>query len=248
VTREKFELLTRVLLDEMADKITDVLDAAGLSANDVDTVLAVGGSTRVPAVQERLRALFGKDPDTSVRPDEAVAQGAALFAARRQLEEGQSLMLSADARQYLESFTVSDVAAHSLGVSVYDRPRDQGGHPTVSVVLGRNTTLPCEGSRTFYTMRANERQVVVPIIEGDGPDPALCTRIGEVTVSDLPPGRAAEQPITVTMRYNRDGILEVTAFDVGSGTGATATIARDSGADPAGNASAVEAVRSLRVE
>jgi molecular chaperone DnaK len=248
VTREKFESLTRVLLDEMIDKVADVLHAAGLSPKEVGTVLAVGGSTRVPAVQQRLRALFGKDPDTSIRPDEAVAQGAALFAARRQLEDGQSLMLAPDAREYLETFTVADVAAHSLGVSVYDQPKDQGGRPVVSVVLARNTKLPCEGSRTFYTMRADERKVLVPIIEGDGPDPALCTRIGEVAVTDLPPGRAAQQPVTVTMRYNRDGILEVTAFDVGSGKSTSATIARESVADPAASACAAEAVRAAHVE
>ena len=248
VTRDKFDALTRVLLDEMTEKIVDVLNAAGVDPKAVDSVLAVGGSTRILAVQQRLRALFGQEPDTSVRPDEAVAQGAALFAARRQLEEGQALMLAPEARQYLESFNVTDVAAHSLGVSVYDRPRDEGGRPTVSVVLARNTPLPCEGSRTFYTMRANERHVVVPIIEGDGPDPALCTRIGEVSVSDLPLGHAAEQPVTVTMRYNRDGILEVTAFDVASGHGATATIARDTGGDPTAGQVALEAVKAVRIE
>jgi molecular chaperone DnaK len=248
VTRDKFETLTRVLIDEMAEKIVDVLDAAGMNAKEVDTVLAVGGSTRILAVQRRLLALFNKEPDTSVRPDEAVAQGAALFAARRQLEQGQALMLAPDARQYLESFTVTDVASHSLGVSVYDKPRDQGGHPTVSVVLGRNTPLPCEGSRTFYTMRANERQVIVPIIEGEDPDPALCTRIGEVAVTDLPASRPAEQPIKVTMHYNRDGILEVTAFDISSGQSATATIVRDTGADPAATTAADNAVKAAHIE
>lgn len=131
---------------------------------------------------------------------------------------------------------------------MYDRPKEQGGCPVVSVVLARNTKLPCEGSRTFYTMRADERRVVVPVIEGDGPDPALCTRIGEVAVTDLPPGREAQQPVTVTMRYNRDGILEVTAFDVGSGKSASATMVRESVADPAAGASAAEAVRTAHVE
>jgi molecular chaperone DnaK len=249
VTREKFEELSRVLLDEVTERIVEVLKLAGLEAEQVDTVLAVGGSTRVPAVQQRLKALFGKEPDTSVRPDEAVAQGAALFAVGRQLEEGQALMLEPDARQYLESFQLTDVASHSVGVSVYDRPKDQGGRSIMSAVLSRNTPFGQSQTREFYTMRSNERQVIVPILEGEEQDPALCTRIGEVIVSDLPPDRPTAQPVQVTMRYNEQGILEVTAFDVRSGRTATADISRNTdAADQAAWAAATEAVRKAHIE
>jgi len=248
VTRQQFEFLTSVLVGEMTDKIADVLSAAGVGPEDIDVVLAVGGSTRMPVIQDKLRSFFGREPDSSVRPDEAVAQGAALFAARRQLEDGSALVLAPEAREYLESFTVTDVAAHSLGVAVFDRKISEGGKQIVSVVLARNTSLPFEGSRTFYTMHADEREVTIPIMEGDGPDVALCSRIGEVVVSDLPSGRPAGQPILVTMRYNRDGILEVTASDVSSGKSATATVARLAGSPSAGMDEAAESVRRLRVE
>lgn len=248
VTRPQFEILTAVLLDEMIDKIADVLSAAGVSAKEVDVVLAVGGSTRVPIVKERLRAFFDKELNSSMRPDEAVAQGAALFAARRQLEEGSALMVAPEVRQYLESFTITDVAAHSLGVSVYDRPSSEGGRQIMSVVLARNTPLPFEGSRTFYTMHAGEQHVMIPIMEGEDSDIALCSRIAEVIVSDLPSDRPAGQPITVAMRYNRDGILEVTAVDVNSGKTAAVTVARSGTASASNQDEAAESVRTIRVE
>jgi molecular chaperone DnaK (HSP70) len=98
-------------------------------------------------------------------------------------------------------------------------------------------------------MRSNERQVIVPILEGEEQDPALCTRIGEVIVSDLPPDRPTAQPVQVTMRYNEQGILEVTAFDVRSGRTATADISRNTdAADQAAWAAATEAVRKAHIE
>jgi molecular chaperone DnaK len=248
LTRQQFETLTAVLVSEMTDKITDVLSAAGVSAGEVDVVLAVGGSTRIPIIQNQLRSIFGRDPDSSVRPDEAVAQGAALFAARRQLENGSALVLAPEAQEYLQSFTVTDVAAHSLGVAVYDRPISEGGKQIVSVVLSKNTPLPFDGSRTFFTMHAGERQVTIPVMEGEGPEVSLCSRIGEVVVSDLPPDRPAAQPVTVTMRYNRDGILEVTAADVNSGKNATAAIERSGETLHENEEDAAEVVRKLHVE
>ncbi len=226
VTRETFESLISVLLDEMVDKAASVIREGGVSPGDVDHVIAVGGSTRVPAVRKRLEQLLGRAPETASRPDEAVAQGAALFAASRQMEQGDPVVLSRDARQYLESFSVTDVAAHSLGVLAYDRPRAQGGRGLNSVVLPRNTALPFEDSRTFYTAHPGETSVTVQVLEGDDPDPALCSTIAEVQVSGLPPNRPATQPVTVTMRYNRDGILEVMARDDNSGVETTATIER----------------------
>ncbi len=247
LTRERFEGLIRVLLDEAMEKTADVLSAAGLSPPDVNAVLAVGGAIRVPAVRRHLHAMFGRDPDTTVRPDEAVALGAALFAARRQIEEGEFLTLGGDARQYLEGFTLSDVAAHSLGLLVYDRPPSQGGRSLNSIVLARNTPLPFEGSRTFYTARAGQEQVTAPILEGEDPDPQLCTRVAEVSVTGLPPGRPAQQPVTVTLRYNRDGILEVTAKDENSGVESQATIRRTSTPEDTDNAAA-KAVAAIRIE
>ncbi len=246
LTREHFEDLTRVLLDEAMDKAADVLGAAGLSSGEVDAVLAVGGATRMPAVRARLRQMFGREPDTTVRPDEAVAMGAALFAARRQIEAGDLLTLGEDTREYLKGFSLSDVAAHSLGVLVYDRPASQGGHAMNSIVLPRNTPLGTESRRTFYTARAGQEQVTVPILEGEETDPQFCTRVADVVVAGLPSGRPAQQPVTLTLRYNRDGILEVTARDEHSGVQSQTTVTRTA-AVTQGDAVAEDAVRTIHI-
>ncbi len=247
VYRETFLDRSRVLLDEMTEKMVDVMASAGLSPRDVDVVLAVGGSTRLPAVRHRIRDLFGVEPETSVRPDEAVALGAALFAAQRQIERGGALVMQPDARDYLEKLEVHDVAAHTLGISVFDVTAGDGGRSVMAPVLARNTSLPFEATRSFYTMRENETSIVVPVLEGEGTDPDLCKRIGVVTIDGLPPSRPAHQRVDVTMRLDRDGILHVAAIDVASGM-ATATTIVHSHEQGEGSAAADAAVRALIVE
>ena len=171
VTREAFLHRSRVLLDEIADKMRDVAWSAGVSRGDINVVLAVGGSTRIPAVRDLITDVFGIAPDTSVRPDEAVALGAALFAAQRQLERGGALVMAAQARDYLERLTVTDVAAHTVGVSVFDASAAEGGRQQMVPLLPRNSMLPVEASRSFYTMRPGETSIVVPVLKGETATP-----------------------------------------------------------------------------
>jgi molecular chaperone DnaK len=245
LTRPAFESLASVLLDEFTEKLEDVVASSGLKPSDLSVVLAVGGATRMPMVKDRIRALFGREPDTSVRPDEAVALGAAIEAARLQLEDGAGLVLDPDARDYLEAMTVTDVSAHSLGVSVFADGTSVAKR--TEVLLERNTPLPQRAEKTFYTARAGETRIVVPVLEGEGADPDACIRIGEVVIDDLPPDRPAYQPVTLAMAYDRDGILKVSARDHQSGAEVTTTMTRVG----APSASAAErgdvAVRSLIV-
>jgi len=232
VSRADFVARSAILLDEMAEKMTEVVAAAGARMADISLVLPVGGATRMPAVRERIRQIFGVEPDTSVRPDEAVALGAALFAARRQLERGGALVMEPAAREYLAELKVTDVAAHSLGVAVYGpqqppSPTGERSHPTMTALLPRNTALPVSAERTFYTILPGETRIVVPVLEGESADPALCRRVGAVVIDDLPPGRPASQPVSVTMSLDRNAILQVAAVDVGTGARAASTIARD---------------------
>ena len=228
VGRAEFLARSEPLLDEIGDKITEVVRSSGLRPEDADFVLAVGGSTRMPAVRERVGQIFGQPPDTSVSPDEAVALGAALFAAQRQLEQGGALAIEPRAREYLEKLTVTDVAAHTLGISVFGaaaQPGSADGGHSMLPLLPRNTSLPFDTSRTFYTMRPGEQRILVPILEGEDTDPAMCRRIGEVIVDGLP-AWPAYQEVVVTMRLDRDGILRVAAADVATGTAASTTILR----------------------
>jgi len=197
-------------------------------------------------VRARMQDIFGSAPDTSVRPDEAVALGAALFAAQRQLERGGALVMEADARDYLERLSVTDVAAHSLGVSAFEAANGLQ-RPVMATLLPRNTALPFAAERTFYTMRPGETRIVVPVLEGESSDPDLCRRVGVVVIDELPEGRPAQQPVHVTMSLNRDGILQVSAADVTTGAEAAVTIVHADlagGDDPAAD----QAVRALPVE
>jgi molecular chaperone DnaK len=243
VSRAEFVSRSRILLDEMTEKMLDVVNAAGVAPRDITVLLAVGGSTRIPAVRERMQDVFGATPDTSVRPDEAVALGAALFAAQRQLERGSALTMEPGAREYLERLSVTDVAAHSIGISVFDAP-DGYGRPVMTALLPRNTALPFAAERTFYTMRPGETRIVVPVLEGESTDPELCRRVGEVVVAELPPGRGANQPVRVTMQLDRDGILQVSATDVTTASQASTTIVHTHRAEPG---AADEAVRALAI-
>ena len=246
VSRETFLNRSRLLLDEVTEKMIDVVAAAGIQPKEVTFVLAVGGSTRIPAVRERVQDIFGMAPDTSVRPDEAVGTGAALFAAQRQLERGGALVMDSGARDYLERLTVNDVAAHTLGVSVFDAAAGIGGRQVMAPLLPRNTRLPFETRNTFLTMRPGETRIVVPILEGEEVDPELCRRIGEVVVKGLPSDRPARQEVVVTMQLDRDGILRVSAADTETGSAASTTIvhAHQQIADDAAD----RAVRGIAVE
>ena len=243
VSRADFIARSSILLDEMTEKMTDVVEAAGLRPADISLVLPVGGATRMPVVRERIRSVFGVEPDTSVRPDEAVALGAALFAARRQLERGGALVMEPAAREYLEELAVTDVAAHSLGISVFESARPGAGigsmarqRQVMTALLPRNTALPFSAERTFYTMRPGETQIIIPVLEGESADPDLCRRAGVVVIDGLPPGRPASQPVTVTMSLNTDGILQVAAVDVATGAQASTTIVHEYLADGGGDA------------
>lgn len=224
VRRDMFLARSKPLLDEVSEKIVDVLAAAGVTPKDVDFVLAVGGSTRIPAVRERVHDIFGKPPDMSVSPDEAVALGAALFAAQRQLEQGSALDMDLQARDYLEKLTVTDVAAHTLGISAVDPGENVGSRRIMVPLLPRNTRLPFDTKQAFYTMRPGEQRIMVPILEGEEADPQLCRRIGEVVIDGLPPSRPAHQEVLVRMRLDKDGILRVAAADVATGLAASTMI------------------------
>jgi molecular chaperone DnaK len=106
----------------------------------------------------------------------------------------------------------------------------------MAALLPRNTALPFSAERTFYTMRPGETQIIIPVLEGETTDPDLCRRVGVVVIDGLPPGRAAHQPVSVTMSLNRDAILQVAAVDVTTGAQASTTIVHEYLTDGGGDA------------
>ncbi|MAR10549.1 MAG: hypothetical protein CL681_11310 [Blastopirellula sp.] len=196
VSRDQFHQMTQDLLDRTAFTTRQTLKAANLTWDDIDRILLVGGSTRMPAVSEMLEKLSGKAPDRSVSPDEAVAHGAALHA---------SLLLSRFAGQS-PAFRIKNVNSHSLGVVATDRETKR---PRTAVLIPRNTPLPCAAKRIFKTQKANQRSILVQIVEGESGSPEDCSQVGKCSVRDLPAGLPAQTPIEVRFHYAANGRLTV---------------------------------------
>lgn len=196
VTREQFQELTQDLLDRTAFTTRQSLQAAGLTWDDIDRVLLVGGSTRMPAVFGMLKQLSGKIPDRSISPDEAVAHGAALHAGL--------LLARHDGKS--PSFRIKNVNSHSLGVVAND---PQTGRPRNAVLIPRNTPLPATAKRLFQTQKPNQRSILVQIVEGESASPDDCAQIGKCSVRDLPENLPAKTAIDVRFRYEENGRLRV---------------------------------------
>jgi molecular chaperone DnaK len=197
ITREKFEELTADLLERTAFTTKQTLQAAKLEWQDIDVVLMVGGSTRMPAVLRLLRELSGRDPDTSVSPDEAVAHGAAIHA---------GLLL-----QRLEGkpprIRVRNVNSHSLGIVGTDPKTNRRQN---AVLVPRNTPLPAKAKRIFRTSKDGQRSIVAQVVEGESTDPSECMHIGRCTVRGLPADLPAGTPIEIKFQYEENGRLKVT--------------------------------------
>jgi molecular chaperone DnaK len=214
VTRQQFHEMTKDLLDRTAFTTRQTLLAAGLQWGDIDRVLLVGGSSRMPAVVEMLRQLSGKEPDCSVSPDEAVAHGAALHA---------GLLLEKHGGRS-PSFRIRNVNSHSLGVVAMDiktrRPRN-------AVLIPRNTPLPVVARRVFKTQKAGQKSILVQIVEGESLSPDDCSQLGKCSIRNLPDGLPNQSPIEVRFRYEENGLLTVTVKVEGSAKALQHEISRE---------------------
>jgi molecular chaperone DnaK len=202
VTRDQFDEITRDLLDRTSFTTRQTLQAAGLDWNDIDRVLLVGGSTRMPAVREMLRQLSGQEADCSVSPDEAVAHGAALHA---------GLLLD---RLHGKSprFHIKNVNSHSLGVVGTDSTTKRMRN---AILVPRNTPLPVVARRVFKTQKSCQKSILVRIVEGESTSPDDCSEIGKCVVNELPADLPAETPVEVRFRYEENGRLTATVSVAG---------------------------------
>ncbi|GAB6187188.1 Hsp70 family protein [Thermopirellula anaerolimosa] len=196
LTRSAFEEATKDLLDRTRFTTVQALKAAGLHWQEIDRVLLVGGSSRMPMVRSMLRELSGKEPESVVAADEAVAWGAALHAKRR-IDKAQGNPTA---------FRVRNVNSHSLGVVGRDPLTKRR---RVGVVIPRNTRLPISAKRRFRTSHDGQRSILVEIVEGESTFPEDCSAIGRITVADLPPNLPAKSPVDVVFHYEANGRLRV---------------------------------------
>jgi molecular chaperone DnaK len=202
LTRAKLEQLVADLIAKTADPCQKALKDAGLSASDIDAVVLVGGMTRMPAVQEKVKQIFGKDPMKGVNPDEVVAIGAAI----------QGGVLQGDVKDVL----LLDVTPLSLGIET------MGG--VMTKLIERNTTIPSSKSEVFSTAADNQPQVEVHVLQGERGMATDNKSLGRFILDGIPSAPRGVPQIEVTFNIDANGILNVTAKDKGSGKEQSITI------------------------
>jgi molecular chaperone DnaK len=218
VTREQFEEMTADLLDRTRFTTRQLLAAAKTEWQDVDRLLLVGGSTRMPMVAEMLRTLSGKEPDHTVNPDEAVARGAALYAAYLLAKETGSGVH--------KDLNITNVNSHSLGVEGID---PETMHKKNCILIPHNTPLPAKFKERFATKVANQRSIAIQVLEGESPQPSDCTAIGRTVIRDMPENLPKNWPIEVTFKYSANGRLTVSATVPGTHHKTTLELERAAG-------------------
>lgn len=206
VTREEFEDLTANLLERTAFTTRETIRAANLTWSDIDRVLLVGGSTRMPMVSRMLTELSGKVPDSAVHPDEAVARGAAIFAFFKQI--------SASPGNDAMRLKITDVASHSLGIEGIDEKTLRKENITL---IPKNSPLPARIQRAFVTKEENQQNVLVRLLEGESKQPEHCSELGRARIDNLPVGLPKGTKVQVEYHFDTSGRLSVAAVIPGVG-------------------------------
>jgi molecular chaperone DnaK len=211
-----FEAAISELMDR-ADILVEVaLEEAGVEPSGIDKVLLVGGSTRVPLVQQRLQKLFGFPPETSVNVDECVALGAALHAGLTTLRE-KPAAVSAGIANGLKDINLTDVCNHSYGTICAPLDKETGRRVVENrIILKKNTPLPCEASQMFYTLTKGQSEVAVTVTQGEDKAVEYVNRIATHKFK-LPANRPAQCPIKVTYSYDVNQRMHCKFEDLESG-------------------------------
>jgi molecular chaperone DnaK len=207
LTRAKLESLVDDLLQKSVGPSKQAMKDAGVDASKIDEVVLVGGQTRMPAIQELVKKLFGKEPHKGVNPDEVVAIGAAV----------QAGVLAGDVKDLL----LLDVTPLTLSIET------QGGVATS--MIARNTTIPTKKTETFSTAADNQTEVEVHVMQGERPMAAQNRTLGKFKLGGIPPAPRGMPQIVVTFDIDANGILNVTAKDNATGKDAKITITSSSG-------------------
>jgi molecular chaperone DnaK len=216
ITREQFEKAIEPLVSRTEILIEVALQEAQSKVSDITQVLLVGGSTRLPVVHKRLTEKFGFAPDNAVNVDESVALGAAIHAGLTLLRDAPEKVAPGIVAG-LRDVKLKDVCNHSYGTIC--APLDETtGRPTIrnTILLKKNTPLPCEATQTFYTMAEGQTELQVIVTQGEDEDPEFVNRIA-AEIFELPPDRPANRPIRVRYSYDVNQRMHCTFLDEDSG-------------------------------
>ena len=246
ITRRKFEELTADLLQRTMDTTELVLQDSSVGAGSLHEVLLVGGSTHMPAVQEMLRRICGREPSQMLDPRLAVAQGAAIHAAILQAkEEGASSRLGETVLKRLKAVTAQDVNSHSLGVELTNpKTSEKSNH----IMIRRNSALPASVTQRFATSSASPESIRIRLLEGEVPDTTACTVVGDFRITELPSDLPAGSPVEVQYSYDERRQIHVTAHELTGNNRAEVKLVWESGVQPSAMQSFSELAASYQVE
>jgi molecular chaperone DnaK len=202
LSRSEFEKITSDLVDRTKDPVNKAIDDAGLSFSDIDHIILVGGSTRIPSIQALVKTMTGKDPHKGVNPDEVVASGAAI----------QAGVLKGDVKDVL----LLDVTPLTLGVET------KGG--IVAKMIERNTTIPTKRSETFTTAEDGQTEVEIHVLQGEREMASGNKSLGKFKLTEIPSAKQGTPQIEVTFDIDANGIVNVNAKDLGTGKEQNITI------------------------
>ena len=207
LTRDEFNSLTKKLVEKTKDTILEALEEAGVESEELDRVILVGGTTRIPAVMELVKEVTGHEPFKGVNPDEVVAMGAAI----------QAGVLSGE----VEDVVLVDVTSLSLGI------KTAGG--LFTPIIPRNTPIPTSNSKMFTTVKDNQRVVTIQVLQGERPLAEDNKLLGQVQLQEILPAPSGVPDIEVTFSIDRNGIVSVSAVDKLTGKRQAAVMLSEAG-------------------